>query len=70
MPQDPNGEKRPADVSRNSSTHRRPVTPSIKAQILALYSNGNGMLRIAALLGIDTAIVQRVVNHEEPEQVI
>ena len=46
--------------------------PSIKAQIRALYANGNGisLLRIAALLDIDKATVQRVVNYEEPERVI
>jgi hypothetical protein len=54
------------------SSPRRPVTPAIKRQIIALYKNGDGfpMTRIAGLLRVDVGDVQKVVNHEEPERVI
>ena len=43
---------------------RRRVKPSVKARILKLRANGDGILKIGRKLGIGTRVVQRVFKQE------
>jgi HNH endonuclease len=40
---------------------RKPVAPAVEAQIRALKGEGNGILKIAKIVGVGTSVVQRVV---------
>jgi hypothetical protein len=54
----------PQSGAVSPSAPRATVNPAVKARILELRANANGMLKIGKKLGIGTSVVQRVFKQE------
>jgi DNA invertase Pin-like site-specific DNA recombinase len=48
--------------TKDTKLGRRPVEPSVEAQIRELRADGAGILKIGRKLGVGTSVVQRVVR--------